>query len=111
MKIKTGDKVMIIAGKDKGKIGEVLSVRLKDDKVLVSGVNMVTKHNKPTQNNPEGSITTKEGYVHVSNVAYYDAKKKATFKLGYQFDENGNKVRFLKKNNQVVEVLGDKKKK
>ena len=69
MKIRVGDTVEVIAGKDKGKQGEVLQVLAKQDKVIVEGVNMVTKHIKPSQADPEGGIVTREAPIHVSNVA------------------------------------------
>lgn len=106
MKVKKGDKVMVIAGSDKGIIGEIIKVDRKNDRVLVQGVNMVTKHVKPSQSNPEGRITEEEGFIHVSNVAYYDAANKATSKLGYKTDGD-TKVRVAKKTNTLV----DKKKK
>ena len=68
MKIRVGDTVEVIAGKDKGKQGEVLQVLAKQDKVIVEGVNMVTKHIKPSQADPEGGIVTREAPIHVSNV-------------------------------------------
>ena len=72
MKIRVGDTVEVIAGKDKGKQGEVLQVLAKQDKVIVEGVNTVTKHIKPSQADPEGGIVTREAPIHVSNVAFYD---------------------------------------
>ena len=74
MKIRVGDTVEVIAGKDKGKQGEVLQVLAKQDKVIVEGVNTVTKHIKPSQADPEGGIVTREAPIHVSNVAFYDSK-------------------------------------
>ncbi len=68
MKIKKGDTVKVIAGKDKGKEGKVLAVNVKDNTVIVEGINMVTKHNKPSAANQAGGITTKEGPIDVSNV-------------------------------------------
>ena len=68
MKIKKGDTVKVIAGKDKGKEGKVLAVNVKDNTVIVEGINMVTKHNKPSAANQAGGITTKEAALHISNV-------------------------------------------
>ena len=110
MRIKKGDKVVVIAGAYKGKTGEVLSVNLKEERVIVSGVNMITKHNKPTQNNPEGSITTKEAPIHVSNVALYDSKAKKTVKVAYKFDENGSKIRVNRKTGEAIDKKASKKK-
>ena len=91
MKIRVGDTVEVIAGKDKGKQGEVLQVLAKQDKVIVEGVNTVTKHIKPSQADPEGGIVTREAPIHVSNVAFYDSKAKAPVKLGYKFVEKDGK--------------------
>ena len=89
MKLRKGDTVKVIAGgnskknNDKGKIGEILKVNAKDNTVVVEGVNIVTKHVKPSQSNPEGSIKTYEGAIDASNVAYYDKKAKTTRKIKY----------------------------
>ena len=72
MRVKKGDTVVVIAGKDKGKKGLVLNVDAKNDKVLVEGINIVTKHNKPSATNPQGGITTKEAPIHISNVMPFD---------------------------------------
>ena len=111
MKIRVGDTVQVIAGKDKGKTGEVLQVLAKQDKVIVEGINVVTKHVKPSQADPEGGIVNKEAPIHVSNVAYYDSNAKAAVKLGYKVtvdaDGKKTKVRINKKTGAEV----DKKKK
>lgn len=102
MKIRKGDTVKVIAGgnskknKDNGAIGEVLKVNAKDNTVVVAGVNMITKHVKPNQSNPEGSIKTYEGAIDASNVAFYDKKAKKTRKIKYMFTENGEKIRAYK---------------
>lgn len=101
MKIKKGDKVKVITGSSKGTIGEVLRVMPKDEKVIVEGVNLVKKHLKPTQANPDGGIVEKEATIHVSNIAIYDAKAKKTSKVGYKI-EKGKKVRVLKKTGAVL---------
>ena len=95
MKIKKGDTVQVLSGKDKGKTGEIIQVLRKEDRVIVEGVNMVTKHIKPSQADPEGGIVTREAPIHVSNVAYYDTKKKETVKVKYAF-EDGKKIRVNK---------------
>ena len=100
MRIKKGDKVVVIAGHEKGKEGVVLQTLPKEEKVIVEGLNKVTKHNKPNQQNTEGSITTKEAPIHVSNVAILDPKKKVPTKVGYRFEEVDGKqvkVRYAKK--------------
>ena len=112
MKIRVGDTVEVIAGKDKGKTGEVLQVLAKEDKVIVEGVNMVTKHVKPSQADPEGGIVNKEAPIHVSNVAFYDSKTKAPVKLGYKFiEEDGKKVKVRVNRKTGAEVDKKKKKK
>ncbi|KGH70943.1 50S ribosomal protein L24 [Oenococcus oeni S25] len=80
MNIKTGDKVRVIAGKDKGKEGSVTKAFLKTDRVIVEGVNKVKKHQKPTQAEPKGGIIEKEAAIHVSNVMLLDASKKKTIR-------------------------------
>jgi len=101
MKIRTGDKVIVITGKDKGKTGIVQRVYPKLNKVLVDGVNVHKKHMKPTQQNPEGSIN--EIYVpfNVSKVMYYDEKAKKGTRLGYKIVD-GKKVRYCKKSGNVI---------
>lgn len=94
LKIRVGDTVEVIAGNDKGQQGEVLQVLAKDNRVIVEGVNMVTKHVKPSQADPEGGIITREAPINVSNVAYYDKKAKKPVKLGYKVtEENGKRVK------------------
>lgn len=101
MKIKKGDKVQVITGAYKGTVAEVLKVFPKDDKVIVEGVNVVKKHMKPTQANPDGGIAEKEMPIHVSNVMAYDEKAKQASKISYKMEEdkkgNTTKVRVFKK--------------
>ncbi len=106
MKIRVGDTVQVIAGKDKGKQGEVLQVLRKENRVIVEGVNVVTKHVKPSQTDPEGGIVNKEAPIHVSNVAIYDSKAKAITKVKMEVVD-GVKVRVSKKSGTNL----DKKKK
>ena len=97
MKIKTGDKVIVIAGADKGKVGTVQKAFPKLNKVVVDGVNTRKKHQKPRQNNPEGSIVEIYAPIHVSNVAIYNEKTKKGYRVGYV--QNGDtKVRVMRKN-------------
>lgn len=98
MKIKKGDTVKVIAGKDKDKEGKVLAV--KDGKVLVEGVNMVTKHSKPSAQNQQGGIVNKEAYIDISNVMYL-AKGKAT-RVGFKMDGD-KKVRYAKATGEVID--------
>ena len=99
-KIKKGDTVKVIAGKDNGKEGKVVSVDVKNNKVVVEGVNMVTKHAKPSQGNPDGGIFQKEAPIDLSNVMYVH-KGKAT-RVGFKM-ENDKKVRFAKSTGEVID--------
>jgi large subunit ribosomal protein L24 len=101
MRIKKGDKVVVIAGKEKGKQGTVTKVSLKDKRVTIEGVNMVRKHVKPNQVNNEGKVITKEAPIHISNVALLDPKLKVPTKVGYKI-EDGKKVRYAKKSSSVL---------
>ena len=100
LKIKKGDTVKVIAGKDNNKEGKVLSVDAKNGKVIVEGVNMITKHSKPSQANPNGGIVQKEAPIDLSNVMYVH-KGKAT-RVGFQV-ENGKKVRIAKSTGEVID--------
>src|SRR5579875_4066734 len=93
-KIKTGDTVIVLAGKDKGKQGRVLRVMPKDERLVVEGVNMVSRHTKASQSDPQGGIKHKEASLHVSNVAFVDSQGKAT-RVGFR-TEGDKKVRFAK---------------
>ena len=100
MKIKKGDTVKVIAGKDKDKEGKVIAVNKKDGKVLVEGVNMLTKHTKPSAANQNGGIVHQEGYIDASNVMYVH-KGQAT-RVGFKM--NGDKkVRFAKTTGEVID--------
>ena len=100
MKIKAGDTVRVIAGKDKDKEGKVLAVNKKDGKVLIEGVNMLTKHTKPSAANQNGGIVHQEGYIDMSNVMY--VHKGQTTRVGFKMD-GGKKVRFAKKTGEVID--------
>ena len=97
MKIVKGDKVVVIAGKDKGKEGIVQAVYPKKNKVVVEGVNVHKKHQKPTQQNPEGTIVEMYVPIDASKVAVVDPKTKKASRVGYAVDKDGNKVRIAKK--------------
>ena len=101
MKIKKNDTVLVITGKDKGKKGKVLVVLPKQNKVIVEGVNIQTKHCKAKQNQP-AEIRKAEGPIDASNVMYYDSKAKAPTRIGYTW-ENGHKKRVSKKTGQVID--------
>ena len=100
MKIKRGDTVKVIAGKDKDKEGKVIAVNKKDGKVLVEGVNMLTKHTKPSAANQNGGIIHQEGYIDASNVMYVH-KGQAT-RVGFRMDGD-KKVRVAKKTGEVID--------
>ena len=99
-KIKKGDRVVLLTGKDKGKQGSVLRVLPKDERVVVEGLNMVQRHTRPTQADPQGGIKHKEAAVHVSNVAIVDSAGKAT-RVGFRV-EGDKKVRFAKSTGEVI---------
>ena len=100
MKIKTGDTVKVIAGKDKDKEGKVIAVNKKDGRVLVEGVNMLTKHTKPSMANQQGGILHQEGPIDASNVMYLH-NGKAT-RIGFKV-EDGKKVRVAKSTGEVID--------
>ena len=99
-KIKKGDTVVLLTGKDKGKSGTVTRVFPKEERVLVEGVNMVQRHTKASQTDPQGGIKTKEAPLHVSNVAFVDSNGKAT-RVGFRM-EGEKKVRFAKTTGEVI---------
>lgn len=101
--VKKGDTVQVISGKDKGKVGEILRTLPKLSKVIVKGVNIITKHVKPQQEGESGQITTLEGPVHSSNVMLYSTKEKVASRVCYTFTEDGRKVRMLKKTGEIID--------
>ena len=100
LKIKSGDTVRVIAGDHKGQEGKVQKVLLEKKKAIVEGVNMISKHEKPSASNPQGGIKEKEAPIHISNLAVIDKSGNAT-RVGYK-EEDGKKVRFSKKSNEVI---------
>jgi len=101
LKIKTGDTVRVIAGDHKGSEGKVVSVDREKNKAIVEGVNMVSKHTKPSAKSPQGGIVKKEAPLHISNIALIDPKSKTATRVGTR-TEGDKKVRFAKKSNQVL---------
>ncbi|MFC3070316.1 50S ribosomal protein L24 [Phenylobacterium soli] len=99
-KIKKGDRVVVLSGKDKGRQGTVTKVLPKEERVVVEGLNMVQRHTRPTQFDPQGGIKNKEAPLHVSNVAVVDSKGKAT-RVGFRMDGD-KKVRFAKTTGEVI---------
>ncbi len=101
LKIKSGDIVRVIAGDHKGSEGKIVRVLREKNKAIVEGVNMVSKHTKPSAKNPQGGIVKKEAPIHISNIALIDPKSKSATKVGIKV-EGDKKVRFSKKSNQVL---------
>ena len=101
LKIKSGDIVRVIAGDHKGSEGKIVRVLREKNKAIVEGVNMVSKHTKPSAKNPQGGIVKKEAPIHISNLALIDPKSKEATKTGTRV-EGDKKVRFSKKSNQVL---------
>jgi large subunit ribosomal protein L24 len=101
--VKKGDTVQVIAGSDKGKVGEVLQTLPKTNKVVVKGVNIRTKHVKPQQEGETGQIVTNEAPIHSSNVMLYSEKQKVASRVCYTFDAEGRKVRMLKKTGETLD--------
>ncbi|ASS94480.1 MULTISPECIES: 50S ribosomal protein L24 [Bacillaceae] len=102
MHVKKGDKVVVISGKDKGKQGTILSAYPKQNRVLVEGINIVKKHSKPSQLNPQGGIISREAAIHVSNVMPLDPKSGKPTRVGYKI-ENGKKVRVAKISGETLD--------
>ena len=99
-KIKKGDRVVVLTGKDKGRQGSVLKVLPKDNRVVVEGLNMVQRHTRPTQLDPQGGIKNKEASIHLSNVAIVDSNGKPT-RVGFKV-EGDKKVRIAKTTGEVI---------
>ena len=102
MKIKKGDKVIVITGKDKGKTGEVVKAMPKENKVVVAGINMAKRHQKPSQENA-GGIVSKEMPIHVSNVALIDPKSGKATRVVMRVEEGGRKVRIAKRSGDAID--------
>lgn len=101
--VKKDDTVMVITGKSKGTKGRVIAAYPRKNRVLVEGVNMVQKHAKPTQDNPQGGILNQEAPIHVSNVMLVDPKTGEPTRVGYKVMDNGKKVRIAKKSGKVID--------
>ncbi|HET7522242.1 MAG TPA: 50S ribosomal protein L24 [Bacillales bacterium] len=102
MHVKKGDKVQVISGKDKGKQGVILYALPKKNRVIVEGINIVKKHAKPSQANPQGGIIDQEAPIHVSNVLPLDPKTNEPTRVGYKI-EDGKKVRIAKKSGEALD--------
>ena len=102
-KIKKGDRVIVLAGRDKGKKGEVTKVMPAEGRVVVAGVNVVTRHQKPNQMDP-GGIKRFEAPIDVSNVAHIDPKDGKATRVGFKTDEHGRKIRIAKRSGEAIDV-------
>lgn len=100
--IKTGDTVKVISGDEKGKTGKVVSIDKQKNRAIVEGLNMVTKHVKPTAAKPQGGIEKKEAAIHISNLMLVDPKSGEATRTGRKIGENGKLVRYSKKNGEVI---------
>lgn len=103
LRVKKGDKVVVIAGKDKRKTGHILVVFPKEERVIVEGVNIIKRHTKPNQAHPEGGIIEREAPIHVSNVQLADPQTGVATRVGYKALEDGTKVRYAKKSGEVID--------
>ncbi|MGU3539055.1 50S ribosomal protein L24 [Methylobacterium sp. A54F] len=101
-KIKKGDTVVVLTGRDAGRSGEVIQVLPKDEKALVRGINLVKRHQKQTQNQ-EGGIISKEAAIHLSNIAVADPKDGKATRVGFRILEDGRKVRFAKRSGDLID--------
>ena len=103
VKIRKGDRVIVTTGRDRGKKGEVLRVFPKEDRALVSGVNVVKRHQRQTQR-VQGGIVNKESPIHLSNIAHIDPRSGEATRVGFKVLGDGRKVRFAKKSGEVIDV-------
>jgi large subunit ribosomal protein L24 len=101
-KIRKGDRVQVLAGRDRGRRGEVLAVMPKDNRALVQGVNMVKRHQKPRGMNQPGGIQEKEAPIHLSNLALLDPSSDKPTRIGFRTLEDGKKVRVAKRSGEVI---------
>jgi large subunit ribosomal protein L24 len=101
-KIRKDDRVVVLVGKDKGRQGQVVRVFPKEGRLVVAGVNMVKRHTRPSQGDPQGGIKHKEAPLHVSNVALVDPKTGGPTRVGFRM-EGDKKVRFAKKSGEVID--------
>ena len=101
LKIKTGDSVVVIDGEHKGQKGKILNVDREKNRAIVEGINLISKHTKPSAQNPQGGIIKKEAPIHISNLSLLDPKTGEPTKVGYEV-RDGKKVRVSKKSKQVL---------
>ena len=103
LKIKKGDRVVVITGRDKGKQGEVLKVLPKDSRIIVQGVNLAKRHTRPSAADPSGGILDKELAIHISNVAHIDPKSGKPTRVGFKLVEGGRKVRVARRSGEMID--------
>ena len=102
LKIKKGDRVIVVTGRSKGRVGDVLKVFPKENRAIVQGVNVVKRHTRPTQMTA-GGIVEKEAPINISNLAHVDPKDGKATRVGFRFLEDGRKVRFAKRSGEVID--------
>ncbi len=102
-KIRKGDKVVVLTGKDKGKSGEVLQMLRKDNRAIVSGVNLVKRHQRQTQSQ-DGGIISREAAIHISNLGLEDPKDGKPTRVGYKFLKDGRKLRFARRSGEEIDA-------
>ena len=100
--VKTGDMVKVISGDEKGKTGKIASVNTATSRVIVEGLNLVTKHSKPSANNPQGGIAKKEAAIHASNVMLVEGKKEEATRTGKRLNKSGKLERYSKKSGEAL---------
>ena len=106
IKLKKGDEVIVLAGKDKGKTGKITLVKSQVNKAIVAGINIVKKNQKP-DNNQAGGIIEKEMPIHISNLAYYDPSLKRGIRIGFKFNDKDSKIRINKHNQKTIWIWLD----
>ncbi|MCI1823304.1 MAG: 50S ribosomal protein L24 [Megasphaera sp.] len=102
LRVKTGDTVIVIAGKEKGKKGKIIAAYPKKNRVVIEGINQVKRHTKPTQNNPQGGIVTKEAAIHVSNVMLVDPESGKPTRVKMVQQADGTKIRTAVKSGKAI---------
>lgn len=103
LKIRKGDRVIVTAGMDKGKTGEVMKVVPKTNRAFVQGINMIKRHQRPSQT-MQGGIVEKEAAINISNLAHIDPKDQKATRVGYKVLEGGRKVRFAKRSGEIIDT-------
>ncbi|MDE0801187.1 MAG: 50S ribosomal protein L24 [Rhodospirillaceae bacterium] len=102
VKLKKGDKVIVLTGKDRGKIGDIVKSLPQDDRVIVQGINMMRRHTRPSAT-AAGGIVEKEASIHISNVAIVDPKENIATRVGFRTLDDGTKVRYAKRSGEVID--------